>query len=146
MLDPRESQGIVATYPYFQEIDSAANRQFRALWAQAYGADHDTITDSAATVWNGWHLWAAAVEKAGTTDREAVIAALESGISFEGPSGTVSIDPGSHHVIQNTHFGRVNDQHGFTVIGRQEAVPPAFEQSVCDVIRNPRVSRQFVPE
>jgi len=145
VLDARESKNIVATYPYFQEIDSVANRQFRALWAKTYGANHSYITDSAVTVWNGWHLWAAAVNKAGTTDREKVIAALESGIRFDGPSGPVRIDPGSHHVIQNTYFGRANDRHGFTVIGRQEAVPPSFEQSVCDLINHPRVSRQFVP-
>jgi len=146
VLAPAESKDIVATYPYFQEINSETNRQFRSLWAQTYGADHGYITDSAATVWNGWHLWAAAVNQAGTTDREKVIAALESGISFEGPSGRVSIDPGSHHVIQNTHFGRANDQHGFVVIGSQQAVPPSFEQSVCDLVNNPRIARQFMPD
>lgn len=146
VLGPNESKDIVAAYPYFQELNTPENQKFRARWAKTYGANHAYITDSAATVWNGWHLWAAAVNKAGTTEREKVIAALEGGVSFEGPAGRVAIDPGSHHVIQNTQFARTDDKHGFTVIGQQDAVPPAFERSVCDLVKNPKVSRQFTPQ
>lgn len=145
VLAPNESKNIVAVYPYVQEVDTPANKQFRDQWAKAYGANYPYITDSAVTVWNGWHLWAKAVDKAGTTNREKVIAALESGISYDGPSGRVSIDPQSHHVVQNTHFARTNENHGFTVLGKAEAVPPAFEHSVCDLVKNPRTSRQFTP-
>ena len=133
VLGANESKDIVVTFPYFQELDTPANKQFRELWSKSFGNDYPYITDSAATVWNGWHLWAAAVSKAGTTDREKVINALETGISYEGPSGQVSIDPATHHVVQNTHFARTNDKQGFTIVGQQTAVPPAFERSVCDL-------------
>ena len=145
VLAPNEAKDIVVVYPYMQEIDTPANKQFRDLWHKAYGAEYPYITDSAVTVWNGWHLWAKAVQKAGTTDRAKVIAALESGLSFDGPSGKVSIDRGSHHVVQNTHFARTNDKHGFTVLGKQDAVPPAFERSTCDLVKNPATSKQFTP-
>lgn len=145
VLGAAEAKDIVVTYPYFQEIDSPANSQFRAMWAAEYGKNYPYITDSAVTVWNGWHLWALAANKAGSTQREKVIAALESGISFDSPSGRVSIDPGSHHVTQNTHFGRVNDKGGYQVIGKQEAVAPAFEKGVCDLVKYPKTSKQFTP-
>ena len=146
VVAPEESKDIVAVYPYFQEIDTPANKQFVAMWQKEFGKDYAYITDSAVTVWNGWHLWANAVAKAGSTDREKVIKALESGIGFDGPSGTVTIDGPSHHVYQNTAFARTNDKHGFTVLGGEEKVPPAFEKKMCDLIKNPNQHKQFLPE
>lgn len=146
VVAPEESKDIVAVYPYFQEIDTPANQQFVAMWHKEFGKDYAYITDSAVTVWNGWHLWANAVGKAGSTDREKVIKALESGISFDGPSGTVTIDGPSHHVYQNTHFARTNDKHGFTVLGGEKNVPPAFEKKMCDLIKKPNQHKQFLPE
>jgi branched-chain amino acid transport system substrate-binding protein len=140
-----EAKDIVAVYPYFQEVDNPVNREFVSMWHKEYGADYPYITDSAVTVWNGWHLWAKAVQMAGSTDRARVIKALESRLSFDGPSGTVTIDGRSHHLIQNTHFGRTNDKHGFTIISSQKAVPPAYEQKVCDLIKNPNQHTQFTP-
>ena len=146
VVAPEESKDIVAVYPYFQEIDTPANKQFVAMWHKEFGKDYAYITDSAVTVWNGWHLWANAVGKAGSTDREKVIKSLESGISFDGPSGTVTIDGPSHHVYQNTAFARTNDKHGFTVLGGEKKVPPAFEKKMCDLIKKPNQHTQFLPE
>jgi branched-chain amino acid transport system substrate-binding protein len=146
VVAPEESKDIVAVYPYFQEIDTPANKQFVAMWHKEFGKDYAYITDSAVTVWNGWHLWANAVGMAGSTNREKVIKALESGISFDGPSGTVTIDGPSHHVYQNTHFARTNDKHGFTVLGGEKNVPPAFEKKMCDLIKKPNQHTQFLPE
>jgi branched-chain amino acid transport system substrate-binding protein len=73
VVAPNEAKDIVAVYPYFQEVDSAINREFVSMWHKAYGNDYPYITDSAVTVWNGWHLWAKAVQKAGSTDRDKVI-------------------------------------------------------------------------
>src|SRR5262249_12103082 len=33
VLSPNESKNIVVTYPYFQEIDTPVNKQFREQWA-----------------------------------------------------------------------------------------------------------------
>ena len=42
-------------YPYFQELDNPTNRAWVQAWHDRYGADYTYITDSACTVWNGWH-------------------------------------------------------------------------------------------
>ena len=144
VLAPSEAKGIVVAYPYFEEIDSPANRAFRKLWVAHYGKSV-SITDSAVTVWNGWHLWAEAVAKAGTTQRVKVIAALESGLSFDGPSGKVSIDAPTHGVIQNVRLGEVDSHHGFRLIAEHKAVAPAFEQRVCNLLKHPGLNRQFTP-
>jgi urea transport system substrate-binding protein len=145
VLSPKESKNVHVAYPYFQSLDNPTNKQFVDMWHEAYGKDYPYITDSAVTVWNGWHLWAKAVEKAGTTDRDAVIKALESGVSFDSPSGKVQIDGGSHHLIQSVNIAKANDAHGFDLIVSEKMVPPAFEQKVCNLIENPRQSKQYQP-
>lgn len=145
VLGPKEASGIVVAFPYFQEDSSEGNRKFREAWTKAYGANYPYITDSAAAVWNGWHLWALAVEKAGSTDREKVIKALESGVSFDGPSGKVTVDGPTHHVVQNVHIARADEKHGFTVIGEEKSVPPSYERTVCDLVARPNTAKQFTP-
>lgn len=140
-----EAKGITGAFPYFQEIKSEANTEFVNAWHAKYGDDYSYVTDSAVAVWNGWHLWAAAVKKAGTLDRAKVIKALESGISYDGPGGTVTMDGPSHHIVQNISIGEATSQHSFNVVSTQEAVPPSFEQDVCDLVSKPSTNKQFTP-
>jgi urea transport system substrate-binding protein len=144
ILNPKETRGIVVAYPYFQEAPNATNRSFVDAWHQKYGADYDYVTDSAVTVWNGWHLWAQAVEQARSIDRDKVIEALESDISIDSPSGRVTLDGRSHSVVQAINIAET-DGKGFRVIDTQEDVPPSFEQQVCDLKANPSLNRQFTP-
>lgn len=145
VLSPAESKGIIAAFPYVQELDNPENKKFVQMWHQEYGKDYAYITDSAAAVWNGWHLWAEAVKKAGSAERDEVVKALESGISIKAPSGTVAMDGASHHVTQPVSIAETNASKGFGVLDSQAAVPPAFEQSVCDLVKNPDLNQQFTP-
>ncbi len=145
VLSPEESANIYVGYPYFQELDNPENKAFIDLWKSTYGDEFAYITDSAVTVWNGWHLWAAAVNKAGSLDKGAVIAALESGITFASPSGPVTMDPATGHVIQNVSIGVTNKSKGFDIVQTIEQVKPVFEQEKCDLIANPETNQQFTP-
>jgi urea transport system substrate-binding protein len=145
VLSAQEQEGIVAAFPYFQELDTPENAEFVQMWHDEYGEDYPYITDSAATVWNGWHLWAEAVEKAGSVEREAVIEALESGISIDAPSGEVSMEGPSHHVSQPISIAQTDGANGFEVLETQTGVAPAFEQSMCDLVENPDTNEQFLP-
>lgn len=145
VLAPQEQEGIIAAFPYFQELETPENEAFVQMWHDEYGEDYPYITDSAATVWNGWHLWAEAVEKAGSVEREAVIEALESGISIDAPSGEVAIDGPSHHVSQPISIAETDGANGFEVLETEAGVSPAFEQSVCDLVENPDLNEQFLP-
>lgn len=145
VLAPSEQKNLVVAYPYFQELKTPGNKEFKALWYKRYGRKYPYITDSAATVWTGWHLWAEAVKKAGTTDRDAVIKALESGLRFNAPSGPVYLNPGSHHLTQNVSIAVTNGKRGFRILSTAKAVPPAFENRVCNLVKNPDLHKQFTP-
>ncbi len=145
-VDADAARNITVAYTYFQELDTPANAEFVAMWYDEYGDDYPYITDLAVSVWDGWHLWAEAVNNAGTLDRAAVIAELESGnVSVDGPKGTITFDGPSHHVIQQVSLAQTNDSQGFDVIATYDDIPPTWEQDTCDLIANPNTDQQFTP-
>ena len=144
VVSTQAGAGIVASQEYFQVVDNPANAEFVRQWQAAYGSK-EPIVSEAADVWNAVHLWAAAVNKAGTADSEAVVKALESGLSFNGPNGTVTMEPGSHHLKQNIYIVRGDANHSFSVIKTFEAAPPSYEDEVCDLVKNPNLAQHFTP-
>ncbi len=145
VVSPDAGEGIIVSQEYFMWIDEPQNEPFKKLWESNYGLKEPIISEAANT-WNAVHIWAAAVEKAGTTEVEAVIGALESGLSFEGPNGTVTMQPGSHHLRQNIYIVRGNREHAFDVIKVFKSVVADYEDEVCDLTKDPTISKQFVPD
>jgi branched-chain amino acid transport system substrate-binding protein len=144
VLAPNESKGITVSYPYFQELDNPTNKKFVSDWHGRFGNDYPYITDSANAVWTGWHLWAAAANKAGSLDADKVIKALESGLTFDAPEGSVSLDGKSHHLVHNVNIAQTNANHGFDIIKTFSAISPD-PQTQCDLIANPNQHTQFTP-
>ncbi|TMD09101.1 MAG: urea ABC transporter [Chloroflexi bacterium] len=144
VLAPNESKGITVSYPYYQELTNSTNQKWVSDWHTRYGSGYPYITDSANAGWVGWHLWALAVNKAGSLDRDKVIKALESGLSFDAPEGTVRLDPKSHHLTHNVNIAQTNANHGFDIIQTFNAISPD-PQGQCDLIGNPDQHTQFTP-
>lgn len=145
VVSPQAGEGLVSAMGYFPSVESEANAEFLAAWEEAYGTDTPVVA-GAVDVWNAVHLWAAAANKAGTTDADAVIAALESGLTFEAPNGTVTLEPGSHHLRQDIYIARGDANNGFEIIATFEDSEPTYENEVCNLIDNPDVAAHFTPE
>ncbi|MCD1635021.1 ABC transporter substrate-binding protein [Martelella mediterranea] len=145
VVSPAAGEGLIANQGYFQVVDNSANADFVKLWTARYGNDEPIISEAVDT-WNAVQLWAAAVEKAGTSDTDAVVAALESGLSLEAPNGTVMLEPGSHHLRQNIYIVEGDANHDFTVLETFEGVAPVYENEKCDLIANPDLVEHFSPE
>ncbi|CZF78352.1 Aliphatic amidase expression-regulating protein [Grimontia celer] len=145
VVSPSAGKGIVSSQGYFQEVDNERNKQFVNAWQAKYGTDIP-IVSGAVDVWNAVNLWAAAVKQAKSTDANAVIEALESGVSIDSPNGKVSLSPGSHHLNQNIYIARGNDEHGFDIIKTFEDVAPVYENEKCDLVKQPRTAKHFSPE
>jgi len=141
----KASDGVVIAYPYLQEVDSPANKEFVERWRQEYGQDATYINPSAMAAWNAWQLWAKAVNKAGSLDRDKVIAALESGLSVDSPGGKVTLNPGSHHVTQNVYLAQGTASGEFEILETFENVAPSYENENCDLVKNPNTNKQFIP-
>ena len=122
---PPAMSDMYITTNYIEEIDSEASNTFKDAWHEMF-PDEPYIGEEAEAEYVGIHLWAKAVELAGTTEVEAVIDALETGISFDGPAGTVTIDPATHHCIRNIYLMHCDEQHNVTEVKRWEAVAPSW--------------------
>ncbi|GLO72736.1 ABC transporter substrate-binding protein [Phaeobacter inhibens] len=141
VLTPEEGNGIMVAYNYSQELETPANIAFKEKWQAEYG-DTTAIHELAVSTYQGIMLWAEGVRKAGSVERDAVIEALETGISIEGPAGKVTIDPQTHHATVDVHIMEFENQ-GMTVIETLPQRAPIDTQAVCDLQANPDDNTQY---
>jgi urea transport system substrate-binding protein len=141
VLTPEEGNGIMVAYNYSQELDTPANNAFKERWAAAYG-DTNLIHEIAVSNYQGIMTWAEAVRQAGSIEREALIAALESGLSIDGPAGKVTVDPKTHHAVLDVHIMEMENQ-GMKVIETLPQRQPIDTQAVCDLTANPSDNTQY---
>jgi branched-chain amino acid transport system substrate-binding protein len=90
-------------------------------------------------------MYTAAVEKAKSFDRDAVLKALESGLSVDTPAGKVSLDPATHHCALNMHLLQVKGGT-YQSLRRADAVPASEIAGQCDLLKNPNTNQQFQPK
>lgn len=141
-LDAAESQDILGAYGYFEELDTPASMAFVEKIKKAH-PDTPYISELAAATYEGVYLWAEGVRKAGSIDRMAVIEALESGISFDGPTGKVTLDRATHHTTRNAFLAKVKDRK-WSVTESFADAKPLDTASVCDLVKNPTDNKQYI--
>ncbi len=141
VLTPEEGNGIMVAYNYSQELETPMNSSFKEKWSAAYG-DSNQIHEIAVSNYQGVMTWAEAVRQAGSVDREALINALETGISIDGPGGKVTVDPRTHHAVLDVHIMEVEDQ-GMRVVQTLPQRQPIDTQAVCDLEANPDDNTQY---
>lgn len=141
-LDAAESDAILGAYGYFEELTTPASTAYvEKLKKQS--PDIPYISELAAATYEGFYLWVEGVKKAGSLDRMAVIEALETGISFDGPSGKVTIDHATHHVVRNAFLASVKDRK-WSVLESYPDAKPLDTAGVCDLVKNPADNQQYV--
>jgi urea transport system substrate-binding protein len=113
----------LVAWNYYETIDSPENTTFVEAFKAKYGADSVT-SDPMEAGYFGVYLWAAAVEKAGSTDVDAVKAAA-GGITFDAPEGTVTIDGDNQHTFKKVRIGKVREDGLIdTIWSTEDAVKP----------------------
>ncbi|MGX9115326.1 substrate-binding protein [Mesorhizobium sp. BHbsci] len=117
-----DAAGIFISASYVTSIDSDTNKSFLAAMQKKFGAELRTPNDLSVPEYEGIYLYKAAVEKAGTTDTAAVLAALAE-VSFTGPRGTVSMSK-QHHAPLTMYLGQVKADGSVSVVDKFEGVDP----------------------
>ncbi|URN96370.1 MAG: urea ABC transporter substrate-binding protein [Candidatus Pristimantibacillus lignocellulolyticus] len=97
--------GHLAAWNYYQTTDTPENTKFVEAYKAAYGADRVTA-DPIEAGYIAVYLWAAAVEKAGSTDVDKVREAA-AGLEFNAPEGKVTIDGETQHIYKKVLIGEV---------------------------------------
>jgi branched-chain amino acid transport system substrate-binding protein len=141
VLTPAEGDGIMICYSWSAVRDTPENKAFLDKWAAKVG-DPKELHELAVATYSGMNLWAEGVRKAGSLDRMKVIEALETGISFVGPAGKITIDGPTHHCTMDILLMEVKDQK-MTVVKDLAQRPPVDTQAVCDLKKNPDDNQQY---
>jgi urea transport system substrate-binding protein len=121
-VDTKPLVGHLAAWNYFMSLKNPANEAFKKKWAdyaKAKGlssASKPLTNDPMEASYIGINMWKQAVEKAGTTDVDAVIKAM-AGQKFNAPSGFVAeMDPKNHHLHKPVFIGEVRADGQFNVV------------------------------
>ena len=115
--------GQLGCWTYFQSLNTPANKKFVADF-QGWLAKSSVagikkegrVTCSPMVLsYDGMYLWKAAVEKAGSFEVDKVRAALKSGLSFDGPGGTVTSQK-NMHMTKNVYIGETKADGQFKIL------------------------------
>ncbi|RTL97947.1 urea ABC transporter substrate-binding protein [Ancylobacter aquaticus] len=127
-IDTKPLVGHLAAWNYFQSVDVPENAEFIKKW-QAYTKNDKRVTNDPmeATV-IGFNMWVKAVEKAGTTDADAVIDALI-GVTVPNLSGGFSAMMPNHHITKPVLIGEIKDDGQFDIVEQTPGLIVAEEWS-----------------
>ena len=120
-LDTSNLVGHLAAWNYFQSAESEANTAFIAAWKARMGEDAVTNDPMEATV-IGFRMWVAAVEAAGTTDVDAVRAAMY-GLQVPNLTGGIAEMLPNHHIAKPVLIGEIQADGQFDIVSQTEEVP-----------------------
>jgi urea transport system substrate-binding protein len=120
-----EIAGTISNQSYFMTLDTPANNAFVDAFQTKFGADKRINAISEAT-YDAVYLYARAIEEAGSTEVEPVLAALGT-VEFDAPQGKVNIDPENQHMLTNSIIGRADERGMFAIIENFGQVPPKLE-------------------
>jgi branched-chain amino acid transport system substrate-binding protein len=140
-LTADEVEGMMMVYSYSRELPTASNKFFLRRWAERYG-NLDGVHELAVATYQGVNLWAEAVRRAGTVERDAVIEELRGKLKIDAPTGTVSIDPLTHHVVTTVQLVEVKDQR-MEVVESFPNLQPLDTQIVCNLMVKPDDNEQY---
>ena len=118
-IGPENVAGHLVAWNYFQTTDVPENKTFVAAYKAKYGPNRVTA-DPIEAGYIGVYLWAAAVEKAGTTEIEAVKKAA-AGLTMNAPEGKVTIDGETQHLYKTARIGIVEPSGQITEVSNSGA-------------------------
>ena len=122
-LDTAPLVGHLAAWNYFQSVESPANSEFITKWKTFVDNQDRTTNDPMEAHYIGFNLWAQAVEKAGTTDVDAVLAALPGTEAPNLTGGIARVLP-NHHITKPVYIGEVQANGQFDVVWETDDTVP----------------------
>ena len=122
-IDTKPLVGHLAAWNYFMSVDAPANAAFIKQWHEFTKDTKRVTNDPMEAHYIGFNLWVKAVEKAGTTDPDKVIAAM---IGLETPNltgGVAKMLP-NHHITKPVLIGEIQDDGQFSVVWETAGLVP----------------------
>ncbi len=118
-------KGHLVSWNYYQTTKTGKNVKFVTAYKEMFG-DQRVTSDPAEAAYDAVYLWAAACEKAGSTDVDAVLEAIRTGtVSFSAPEGLVTLNGKNQHLAKPVRVGKIApDGLIYEVYATDSAVAP----------------------
>jgi urea transport system substrate-binding protein len=122
-LDTKPLVGHLAAWNYFESISTPENKKFIEEWHAFTKNPKRTTNDPMEAHYIGFNMWVKAVEKAGTTDPDKVIAALP-GTEAPNLTGGVAKMLPNHHITKPVFIGEIRGDGQFDVVWQTKGLVP----------------------
>lgn len=122
-IDTKPLVGHLAAWNYFMSVESKENSEFIKSWKKFIKNDKRVTNDPMEAHYIGFKMWVQAVEKAGTTETDAVAKAM---IGQEVPNltgGIAKMLP-NHHLTKPVLIGEIQENGQFDVVWETEGTVP----------------------
>ncbi len=127
-IDTKPLVGHLAAWNYFESVDSDANDEFIEEWHKYTGDEKRVTNDPMEATYIGFNMWVKAVEKAGTTESNAVQDALI-GVTVPNLSGSYATIMPNHHITKPVLIGEIQEDGQFQVVDETPTTVVADEWS-----------------
>ncbi|MEO3385753.1 urea ABC transporter substrate-binding protein [Mesorhizobium sp. CAU 1741] len=118
-LDTTPLVGHLAAWNYFMSVDTEENDAFIETWHAFIGDEERVTNDPMEAHYIGFNMWVAAVEKAESTEPDAVIDAIV-GVEVPNLTGGTAVMLPNHHVTKPVLIGEIQDDGQFDVVWETE--------------------------
>jgi len=114
-IDTKPLVGHLAAWNYFMSVDAEANDAFIESWHKFIKDEKRVSNDPMEAHYIGFNMWVKAVEKAGSTDSDAVQEAII-GVAVPNLTGGWSAMMPNHHITKPVLIGEIQDDGQFEVV------------------------------
>ena len=121
-LDTANLVGHLAAWNYFESAETPENAAFIEEWHKFTGNDARVTNDPMEATMIGFNAWVAAVEKAGSTETDAVLDAIV-GVEVPNLTGTMAQVLPNHHLTKPVLIGEIRDDGQFDIVSETDPVP-----------------------
>ncbi|HED15318.1 MAG TPA: urea ABC transporter substrate-binding protein [Gammaproteobacteria bacterium] len=114
-IDTKPLVGHLAAWNYFMSVDADVNNEFIKSWQKFVKNKKRVSNDPMEATYIGFKMWVKAVEKAGTTDTDAVEKAMI-GIAVPNLTGGIATMMPNHHLTKPVLIGEIQEDGQFEVV------------------------------
>ncbi|WP_422551874.1 urea ABC transporter substrate-binding protein [Methylovulum miyakonense] len=114
-IDTKPLVGHLAAWNYFMSVDTTKNAAFIKQWKDYIKNPKRVTNDPMEAHYIGFNMWVKAVEKAGSTDPDAVQKAII-GVEYPNLTGGMSKMLPNHHISKPVLIGEIQDDGQFVTV------------------------------
>ena len=114
-IDTEPLVGHLAAWNYFMSSDADVNYDFIEKWHGFIGNEERVTNDPMEAHYIGFNMWIEAVEKAGTTDVDAVREAMY-GLTYPNLTGGTAVMNTNHHLTKPVLIGEIQADGQFETV------------------------------